>query len=366
MLVASATTGCFYGDPVNDRPSAEIQRLASSDLRRAGHLDLVAQVVDADADELTLAWRVFACDASAIVCDDAPFTEGTQARLDVAIPVTTLGGEPLAAVRVELDVVDSWGAHASPPQVLVVDIANAPPTVELQVRGLVDPALHTVGLPSWFDVRIGDPDDAPETVEVTWALEAPRDAEPGTWVFDAPGDPPSDELAFRVEERRLITSTPGAWTVRVTATDRLGASTSVTLGIAVLADAPPCLASLAPALPPDDAALLFDGPRRLEVNVVADDTAPWPAPTDAYRSPATFRWSMASPGSGGLLVPLVDVAGNALELDPAAFASGDQLEVRVEIDDGADRVLPCAADSPSCAIDADACYQRRTWRLEVP
>lgn len=366
VVIASAMAGCFYGPPVNERPSAEIQRLATSDLRRGGHLDLTAQVVDADLDAVTLAWKVFGCDAGGLRCDDAPLVEGAQAELTVAIPASKLDGAPVAALRVELDVTDQWGAHASPPQVLVVDVANAAPTVELQVRGLVDPALHTVGLPSWFDVRIGDVDDEPGAVAVAWQLEPPRDAPAGSWVFDDPGDPSSGDPAYRVEERRLVTATPGTWTVRVEATDALGATASVALGIAVLADAPPCLTTLAPVLPPDDAALPLDGPRRLEVSVVDDDTAPWPAPTDPYRDPATFRWALASPATAGVLTPLPDVTGNALELDPGAFAPGDLVEVRVEVDDGEARVLPCAPESPSCSIASDACFQRRTWRLEVP
>ena len=44
---------------------------------------------------------------------------------------------------------------------------------------------------------------------------------------------------------------------------------------------------------------------------------------------------------------------------------GDHVSVRVEIDDGQGRALPCAIDEPTCSIDLDACIQRLTWDLEV-
>lgn len=364
LVAVALGTGCFYTTPVNDRPSAEILRLETSDLRRGGHVDLVGQVVDENGDDVSYRWQAFACGAGAAACDAASLAGGISPSFTVPVPMTRAGGEPLASVRVRLDVVDEHGAAAALPQVLVVDIGNRAPTIELQAQALEPAVTHTVGLPSWFVVRVGDPDDPLDAVEVSWDPMPPRDAEPG-WLFEDPGDPTSDDPLTRQEQRQLVVASPGTWTVRVTATDPMGAQAEATLAIAVEDDQPPCLAALAPAPPPPGAALLLDGPRRLEVGVITDDTAPYPEATDPYRRAPTFRWSIASAASDGELVEL-DNDGNAVELDPASFEPGELVDVRLEIDDGQNRVLPCGPDEPTCSIAGDACTQRQTWRLEVP
>jgi hypothetical protein len=364
LAAVGLMTGCFYTTPVNDRPSAEILRLETSDLRRGGHVDLFGQVVDDNGDAVTYRWQAFACGAGAASCDAAALAGGISPSFTVPVPMSRAGGEVLASLRVRLDVVDEHGAEAALPQVLVVDIGNTAPTIELQARALEPAVTHTVGLPSWFVVRVSDADDPLDRVEVTWDLMPPRDAEPG-WLFEDPGDPVSDDPLTREEQRQLVVASPGTWTVRVVATDPMGAQAEATLAIAVDDDQPPCLAVLAPAPPPPGAALLLDGPRRLEVGVVLDDTAPYPEATDPYRRAPTFHWSIASDATGGELVDL-DSDGNAVELDPASFEPGAVVDVRLEVDDGLGRVLPCGPDEPSCSIAGDTCVQRQTWRLEVP
>ncbi|MEZ4368406.1 MAG: hypothetical protein R2939_19320 [Kofleriaceae bacterium] len=363
LALALLASGCFYLDGINERPSAEIVRLASSNLVRGGWLDLAAVVDDPDGDPVTYRWTARACGAAAASCDPTPFAEGTQQTFSLAIPGARAGGAPLAAVRASLEVVDRFGAAASPTQVLVVDIGNRAPTIALQVAGL-DGDAYPAGLPVWFTAITSDGDDGPDAVTLAWELDIPREPPTPSWTFEPSATPPSTDPAARQERRRLLATTPGTWTVRVTATDPLGAAATASLGITIDPDRPPCLTAASP-WPEPGAVLLLEQPRRLEVVSVDDDLAPYPPPTDGYRTSATFQWSLASTQTGGALVTLPDATASALELDPQSLAPGEIVAVRVEIDDGVGRPSPCGPDLDTCSLTADACVQRLTWHLEV-
>ncbi len=56
-------------------------------------------------------------------------------------------------------------------------------------------------------------------------------------------------------------------------------------------------------------------------------------------------------------------------VDPLAYKPGDQLELRVEVQDrvrGPQRELTCAEDARACALNAGAqCFQRLTWGVQI-
>jgi hypothetical protein len=74
---------------------------------------------------------------------------------------------------------------------------------------------------------------------------------------------------------------------------------------------------------------------------------------------------LLAPSRGPARVPLAGATGNAVELDPAAFVSGELLELRVEISDRVARTLPCDGTPRTCSIESNSCMQRQTWLLEV-
>jgi len=161
----------------------------------------------------------------------------------------------------------------------------------------------------------------------------------------------------------LVAAVPGLWEIEATVRDFADSATQV-IGVPVAADHPPCLGASDPAVPPEGARIVLDEARRFAVLAVDDDLDlyPAPAPGDDVLGAASFRWFLATPASGGAFVELA-VDGNGVDLDPAAWAPGDELALRVEAVDQIDRPL-CDPAMDTCELVA-GCIQRQTWSLEV-
>jgi hypothetical protein len=80
---------------------------------------------------------------------------------------------------------------------------------------------------------------------------------------------------------------------------------------------------------------------------------------------AGFAWSLASPASGGALQPLT-TDDSGVVIDPADYAPGDQLDLRVEVTDRISRPSSCDPSTPQCSIGGvTTCLQRQTWHVEI-
>ena len=106
-------------------------------------------------------------------------------------------------------------------------------------------------------------------------------------------------------------------------------------------------------------------PTLFQVKIVDDVLDPFPTmPGDALRGTTAFSWSIKQPGASTRTT--LGVTGNAASLDPANYAPGDIVELRVEIADRSNTMISCTDASPTCSvISDDACIQRLTWRVEV-
>lgn len=354
--------GCFYLDPINERPSAEIVRDTIALPFRGDTAYVHAESDDPDGDSLELAWSARACGPGGASCDAIAYVTGTQVAFDPTVPLARADGAPTAAIRVALVVRDRWGAFARPEQELVIDVQDHAPSLIVQHSGRdVGGRTFPVGVPIRIAAMFDDL-DVTDDVTLTW--------EP----FPAPGSRP--ELASwgpwpgpamaRIEEMKLIPDIDGNWTIRVTADDHQGGITVVDEVIDVVADTPPCLGALDPGTAPD-ATIIVDAPRRFAVLSVDDDINVYPAPSanDDYLRAASFAWSIASPASGGVLEPVVGLEAHDLVIDPAHYQPGDVLDVRVEIGDAIARTLPCDPAAPSCSLEASSCRQRQTWHVEI-
>lgn len=350
-LVAGAA-GCFYSEQINERPTAEIQRIGSGVPARGTALQFRAIMIDPDGDTVEPSWRFEACpeDGPCIALDT-----GTDPVFSVTVPSTAGGGDPTTRVIITLDVADELGATARLPERLELDVVNNTPNVAtLQRRGREIGGSFPPNAPIIVFAEGEDPDGDPFTL--TWDLTPARDSVAADRHFIRLPDPASGG-----EEYELLPDVPGLWTVHVTISD--GQDEVVRdLVIQVIPDSPPCLGASDPA-PPASGALLFDAPRRLSVLTVTDDLDVWPPVSNPYLGLSSFRWYVRGPDSPDLVEVASDVA--ALELDPAHYDPGDLLEVRVEIDDRVGRTLPCAPDATSCSFAGDPCRQRQTWMLEV-
>jgi hypothetical protein len=51
-------------------------------------------------------------------------------------------------------------------------------------------------------------------------------------------------------------------------------------------------------------------------------------------------------------------------VDPASYAPGDLLTLRVDVSDRVARTPTCDAADPVCST-SDTCFQRLTWEVEI-
>jgi hypothetical protein len=352
-LGASATSGCFYDEVINERPSAEIERVDSGVPVRGGSLVFRAVVDDPDQDPTQPSWRFEACNANSVCAADET---GFDTTFLVSIP-PMVEGLPTTRIVVTLNVQDVYGAEARPVQRVELDVVNNAPTIIVQRRGRELDGAFPPDVPIIVSARGSDADG--DDVSLTWELFPARDSVPADRRFDVLPDPPTGG-----EERSLLPDVDGEWVVRVSASDEID-TTVVDLPILVVPDQPPCLGALDPAPAPTGSVLVLDAPRRIGVSVVEDDLDLFPAPPpgDPYLGAAEFRWYLRAPGA--TTYALVDTDVSAVELDPAHYDPGDRLDLRVEIDDRVGRSIPCAENMPTCSIGQDACLQRQTWSVEV-
>lgn len=370
--------GCFYYESINQRPAIEIENLDATPKNPGDTVMLRAVMEDPDGDFVTLTWRVYACtDATRFAsgselegCDQRPFFEKTDGEVTFDLPALRpflSTGEQLTAqsALVILEAKDEYGATARPRAELIIPIGNRLPTLELVKQSRYD---FVEGTPVRLVAKVGDVDDGPERVTLAWTVNPPTatgfvaqlvDDSPAT-IAD-PADPAHLQFA------KLFTANDaGEWTVDVTATDSVGGQETQRAVINVVEDQAPCLAQLAPTVPPAGIAMPMSAPTLFRVAAVRDDLDPYPLiPGDDIFRATRFRWSIQSPGAPTHAL-LAGATGNSLALDPGTYTPGDIVEVRVEIFDRKDTPIPCPDSAATCStISQPSCIQRQTWRVEV-
>ena len=350
--------GCFYTGSLNERPRAEIEKVTPGPYHYPG--DTVAFVArksfdSEDAAGLTATWSAYTC-SSDTSC--APIGDSMVMGLDDQYVVTIPSHDP---IRIQLVVRDSHNAESR--DIETLEVGNRPPVITVQVRqGGQSPGLsesYVVGLALEVAVKVDDPDKDPTTH--SWALLRPRESTPEnvTW----------RQLDDDGNVYQLIPDVAGVWRVDITATDDLPEGTEVHQEqILVDEDQPPCIGITSPALPGDGRFVLRreDGARSFAVLHVADDLDPWPRPASDSTDIGTarFAWAIAGPQTGGDLEPIAGATGADVVIDPASYAPGDLLSLRVDVSDRVERTATCTADDPTCST-ADGCYQRLTWEVEI-
>lgn len=360
-------SGCFYTDPINQRPSVEIEQLSSAQVFRGDHVNLDAAGGDPDGDDVTLDWKGYACsdaspapDGSRPGCDPMPRFSGTNKLFDFDVPSYRQdGATPVGAMYVTLDAVDAQGATAKPGQQLIIPVGDAPPTVMLAVQQRAD---NVVGVPLPVFGKLGDLDDGPSVLTAVWTAFSPSGSE--TLATESSTPVGSDQLQLATT---LVPDVAGQWTVQLAATDPSNVTTTQMTMISVGADQPPCLATWTPAAPPMNDTLPISAATLFQVLVVDDDLDPYPGmPSDPVLGTTTFAWSLLPP-LGTTRQPIGSATSASVALDPASYQPGDVVQLRVEIfdRDPMHAPLPCADSDPTCSIGANACTQRLTWRVEI-
>ena len=356
-LAVALVPGCFYTDSINERPSADIVRTDSGAVVRLGTVNVQAEWNDPNHDVVNFAWSVQACDGMRNC--DPPFVTSTQSSLTIVVPPARNNvDDQFTKLAIWLDVSDTHGAHANPVQELVLDVLDPGPSLSLAADGRQWPTanLWPVGLP----ITVRATASAPGGAAVTLAWEPLYS--PGSTTNDVAWGTETVDPATDVHTNQFTPDAAGAWTVRVQASDGLKTDEQ-TLMLLVQPDQPPCLGTTDPALA--SGTIVVDQARRFSVLSVDDDIDVFPPPPATAKGMGTtgFHWSLASPASGGALVP-IGADANDVVIDPTQYAPGDQLDLRVDITDAVTRT-PCDASQPTCSVAGNTCLQRQTWHLEI-
>jgi hypothetical protein len=356
-------SGCFYTDPINQRPSADIKQTSSAEVFRNGHLSLEASTYDPEGELVTVVWRVYACtDATTFDgCDQGPFETDVLTDITFMVPAFRADNTtPVEALRVILEATDAHGATAKPDQELLLAVADQPPTLKLAKS-----ARHGYVVGTVIDVyaQVDDEDDGATNVTLSpWKVMSPASQPPYTIVDKGPL--PDDPTTYW-QQFTPSPSGAGDWIIEVTATDPLGAINTQDLPITVVPDHPPCLGQWSPLAPPPGSTLPMQDPTLFQVLVIEDDLDPYPpVPSDPVLGQSTFAWSLKPPGASSF--QSLAITGNSVALDPASYTPGDQLALRVEIQDRNHTPVNCPATDPTCSVISDpSCIQRLTWLVEV-
>ena len=362
----AASAGCFYVEPINQRPSLDIRPASDEPVFRGAMVTLEAVASDPEGQVVAFQWRVYACtDAtSSQACDLEPMFTGVQRQATFRVPPFRAdpGGEgpqlgaPVESLRVVLEGRDDRGAAARPDQELILPVLNASPSVALRVA-----SAHGTVVTTPVDVyaRYADTDDAPANVALEWTAFSPSQ------VPDALIEllvPPDSDSNFRQEGRRFTPQVTGNWDFRVIATDKAGAKTEEHLTITVAPDGPPCLGTWAPAASAQPTPLTQ--PTLFHVLAVRDDLDAYPRLSAAsFVGETEFVWSLKVGAGPRQLLPN---AVSSLAIDPLTYDAGTVLEVRVEVFDRKRTAITCADAQQTCSvISQPACIQRQTWRVEA-
>ncbi len=357
LLAASfsvAGGGCLYLPGINAQPEAMIQRESNGEYYASDEVTFNASPSsDPDGNgDLRALWRAVECnDAAATDCpavNQFAVAEGTiEDRFTFRLPETH------GAILVQLTVEDDRGASDTDQQ--IIDIDNRSPELGFQLQGYRPFNGDAFVLGTVVDVLVlaleldGDP------VELTWELFPPSESTAAGFVVN-----PALEDAYR-----LTPDVAGLYTIRVRADDGAGGVSEDEVSLIVAEDVPPCLVPgrVAGGPYPVDRS---DGPWSVGA-IVTDDLDATGQLESEYFPPGgpLFSWQVASPDTGGALLPVEGLDASAYQLDPSIFAPGDRISIRLEVADRVDRTLPCGAGDPICSIGGDDCYQRLTWEVEI-
>jgi hypothetical protein len=351
--------GCFYVDDLNTRPVVSISRASEQPLRRGGQSLFRAERYDEEspASAVSVQWQVRGC-GSAADCDTFPFQTSTLNELSVMIPGRRSNSEPVQKLELQLRGSDELGAEARPVAVQVYDVQNASPSIT---------ALQAVGYPGFpvtipfvINAQRDDVDDDVANVSTTWKSYSPAGSM-NPMLSKLPSEPNNPSQ----ERYQLLPDVAGTWTIEVTATDPLGATSTQDIDVVVANDQAPCIATISPSVAPAGAFGIVDGRARFAVLSVADDLDVFPPPaTDPYRRTTSFAWTIKSRLTAGRRIVLQGAQSFA-DIDPSLYQAGDQIELRVEVTDRQVRPISCNDDADTCSATANACTQRQTWHLEV-
>lgn len=361
-----SAAGCFYTDAINRAPRASVQvSTPGPHYRNAQVVFSAIKSDDPDGDTVTASWRTRTCNAARTSCDGVYHERGGRSLSEpyvVTVRPDRDDDTPTGSIHVSVVVEDERGAWHSAE--MFVDVTNRSPQPVLQLQGFAAPSGgYPIGTTVRVVAQVDDPDGDASTY--TWLYQPPSGSQPGNVGWERVSDSIYD----------LRADVTGEWRVEVTATDELGAETTAHTSVFFQPDGPPCIAATDPPALAGDGYIVerAGAPRRFAVLAVADDLDVYPPPPDqtpdgrpSPQGTASFHWSIATPYTDGARAPIRGHALSGYVIDPGAYAPGDTLSLRVEIEDRNGLDVNCEQDQPTCALSGDqTCLQRMTWSIEI-
>lgn len=375
LFALALVSGCLIAEPINQRPSLDIERTDDGTAFRGDTVTLHAITRDPEQQFVHVQWRAYLCTTATTsldFCDKKPFYTGIREDAEFVVPLERADADvAVEQIMVFLEGQDAYGATANPIQQLVIVVSNHAPDVTMRKDSRYG---YVVDVPLNIYATIGDADDGKTDVELSWKVYTPMNQPLYDFEDLAVQDDP-DHLERLQVGKRFTPKGVGDWDIELTATDAIaraclaagGTDCGVTVEhvtVTVVPDHPPCLSQWAPIAPPVGATFPMTAPTLFQVTVVKDDLDPYPGfPDDTVLGSPKFTWSLLPPG-GSTRLPFGTT--NHASLDPSNYAPGDILELRVEIADRKALPITCDQASPTCSVISDnACLQRLTWRVEV-
>ena len=362
LLSSVLATGCFYIEPINQRPSIDIRQTSAETVYRKDMVTLEGEYNDPEQQLVFFTWRVYACDDATdfSTCDQTPFATDVLEVLTFQVPERRVDVDvPVKSLWVVAEAKDDYGAIARPREELILAVSNHAPVLESVLTPRYDSVTNT---PFDLYLKVTDLDDGAAAVTLDWKVFTP--VTNPTYDFVDVNVPEPMGAPYLQVGKRITPHAEGVWKVEVIATDPLGAIATQMFSFTVGPDDPPCLAQWSPIDAPSGTTLPLTEATLFQINVVDDDLDAYPTvPGDNILGTTKFSWSIKQPGAGSR-TPL-GVTGNGVAIDPANYALGDIVELRVEIADRNDTPITCADNLLTCSVISTSCIQRLTWRMEV-
>ena len=361
-IASLGLVGCFYVDPINQRPSLDIRQESVGDIFRDEEVTFTAVVVDPDDNDVDVTWRAYMCtDATTFSsCDTTAMIEGSDRVFKFTVPKTRIDMvTPVAGLRLVLDGIDDHGATAKPTDQLQLAVKDRGPDLDLSKASIYvqDGPKFVVGTPIDFYALYGDGDNNLDDLDVEWTVFSPMQVPIN--LVDGPVEMKGEK---RQMTKTLTPQIPNTWSVKVTVTDPGGNSASKMETLNVVDDGAPCIDTVAPIVPPPATPLLVEDTTVFQVPIVLDDLDSYPRTAGgALFGDTRFVWTLLGPTGGRLVVG----SGSNYVFDPDTFAPGSIVEVRVEIQDRKLTPVNCADSEATCSTSANACIQRQTWKVEA-
>jgi hypothetical protein len=308
-------SGCVIADPINQRPSLDIEREGGGDVFRGDEVRMHGIANDPENQLVFFQWRAYACtDATADSsgarpgCDAQPFYTEILQDARLVVPAQRADAtDSVQQVLVLLEGQDDYGATAKPIQQLVISISDHGPDLAMRKDSrygyVVDTAMNVYA-------KVGDADDGAQAVTLEWKVYSPMN-QPNFTLVDADPPVPQDPLDPKHLQvgKTFTPQGPGDYEIQVTARDPLQqacadqggtdcTSTVESVMVTVVPDHAPCLTQLAPLVVAAPNALPLSDPTLFQVTVVQDDLDPFPGvPSDLVLGTPKFHWSILPPGA---------------------------------------------------------------------